>query len=300
LRLGLCCVFKQADIKFRRATARYLEKFSRAEQLERLGEICLANAVSLKKALVFCRGKGIGAFRINSQILPLKTHPNVGYGIEELPAGDLIVESFLDCGRFSRTNDIRTSFHPDQFIVLSSPNQDVVKRSLADLAYQAEVAVWVGADVINIHGGGVYGDKPSALERLTREIRQLPRPVAERLTLENDDRSYTPEDLLPVCHKTGIPLVYDVHHHRCLKDGLTIGQATRSALATWNREPLFHVSSPLNGWSGPDTRKHHDFIDPDDFPETWSDLEITVEVEAKAKELAVLNLMEQLEQRSLS
>ena len=27
--------------------------------------------------------------------------------------------------------------------------------------------------------------------------------------------------------------------------------ATSQALATWNREPLFHLSSPLAGWQGP-------------------------------------------------
>jgi len=291
LRFGLCCIFKEVDIKFRRTTATYLKKFPRPIQLARLSEICLFNARSLKQALVFCRDNGIGDFRVNSQILPLKTHPEAGYKTLDLPDGQKIVDAFLACGRFCRNHDIRTGFHPDQFIVLSSPNPDVVRRSVADLVYQAKVAQWIGADVINIHGGGVYGDKPAALKRLTRQILQLPEPVRTRLTLENDDRSYTPGDLLPVCRETGVPLVYDVHHHRCLPDDFDTAQATCEAIATWNREPLMHLSSPLNGWNGPDPRKHHDFIHPDDFPKEWMGLDITVEVEAKSKELAVLKLM---------
>jgi UV DNA damage endonuclease len=71
---------------------------------------------------------------------------------------------------------------------------------------------------------------------------------------------------------------------------LTVEQATRKALATWDREPLFHISSPLNGWGGPLRERHHDFIDPRDFPDCWRRHRLTVEVEAKAKEVAVLQL----------
>jgi len=294
IRIGLCCIFKEQPIKFRRTTAKYLSKFHRPEQLKRLSDICLANANSLKAALTFCHENKIGDFRINSQILPLKTHPRVGYDMGELPGGELIVDFFRDCGAYCRKNNIRTTFHPDQFIVLSSPNPDVVKRSVNDLEYQSMVADWVNADVINLHGGGVYGDKKAALARLRKEIDRLPVAVRKRLTLENDDRSYTPQDLIPVCKDMEIPLVYDVHHHRCLSDGLVVGSATELVLETWNREPLFHISSPKNGWDDPDIRKHHDYIHIQDFPVSWINQNITVEVEAKAKELAVLKLKQYL------
>lgn len=294
LRLGVCCLFKAQPIRFRRTTAKYLSQFSRPEQLSRLSLLCLANARALKEALVFCRDSGIGGFRINSQILPLKTHPEVGYDIRELPQAETIIKAFMESGEFSRNHCIRTSFHPDQFIVLSSPDSGVVKRSMADLAYQSQVAQWVNADVINIHAGGVYGDKPGALKRLKTAIESLPDPVRTRLTLENDDRSYTPQDLLPVCRETSVPLVYDVHHHRCLKDGMGVEEVTHLAVETWNREPLFHVSSPLNGWKENDRRKHHDYIHIKDFPMIWRVMDLTVEVEAKAKELAVLKLLDEL------
>jgi UV DNA damage endonuclease len=92
-----------------------------------------------------------------------------------------------------------------------------------------------------------------------------------------------------------VPLVYDVHHHRCLPDGLSVEEATEQALATWNREPLLHISSPLEGWSGTKPQPHHDFIDLADFPACWRGLHVTIEVEAKAKELAVLQLKRQVE-----
>ncbi len=297
IRFGLCCVFRKTPIQFRRTTVKYLMSLSVAARATHLAAICMHNADALYRALTFCADNGIGAFRINSQILPAKTHPDVAYNLHELPDGDRIVARFKQCGAFSVKNRIRTSFHPDQFLVLSSPDADVVKRSLADLEYQAEVAQWVAADVLNIHGGGAYGNKPTALERLVAAIKRLSPDVKNRLTLENDDRVYTPADLLPVSAKTGIPLVYDVHHHRCLPDGKSEEDITRAAISTWNREPLFHLSSPLNGWEKGPCRPHHDFINPADFPDCWRDLDITVDVEAKAKELAVLKLKAALANR---
>ena len=188
IRFGLCCIFRKEPIKFRRTTAKYLLPFSRNQQLKYLAEICLHNAHALHKALRYCRDNGIKDFRINSQILPLKTHPDIGYSIEELPLYDQIIGIFKDCGMFCRKHDIRTTFHPDQFILLSSPSIEVIQRSIADLIYQAEVAQWVNADVINIHGGGAYGNKSASLNRFQKHVEQLPETVRSRLTLENDDR----------------------------------------------------------------------------------------------------------------
>ena len=297
IRFGLCCIFRKEPIKFRRTTAKYLQTFSRNQQLKHLAEICLHNARALHNALRYCRAHDIKDFRINSQILPLKTHPDVGYSMEDLPFNDQIIQTFKDCGRFCRKHDIRTTFHPDQFILLSSPSSEVIQRSTADLIYQTEVAEWVNADVINIHGGGAYGNKRESLRRLRKQIEQLPEAVRSRLTLENDDRVYSPKDLLPVCRDMGIPLVYDVHHHRCLSDGSSVEATTELAISTWSREPLFHLSSPRDGWDSGKPGSHHDYIDADDFPACWTNLDITVEVEAKAKELAVLKLKQDLVDR---
>jgi UV DNA damage endonuclease len=294
IRFGLCCLFNKEPIRFRRATATYLQKFSRREQLLRLSALCLHNGQSLFAALEYCNAHGIKSFRINSQILPLKTHPAVGYRVEELPEFTAIRDSFKQSGAFCRAHDMRTTFHPDQFILLSSPTPEITRRSRADLAYHAEVAAWVHADVITIHAGGTYGSKQETLMRLRKNIERLPEAIRSRLTLENDDRSYTPKDLLPVCSDTGVPLAYDVHHHRCLPDGKNEIQTTELALRTWDREPLFHLSSPLHGWKKGVSRQHHDYIKLSDFPECWKGLDVTIEVEAKAKERAVLQIMKKI------
>lgn len=297
IRLGLCCTFQEEPIRFRKTTARAMARMERTAALDRLSELCLANAMALRQALEYCVAHGIGDFRVNSQILPLRTHPQAGYRVTDLPHARRIAAAFRQCGRFARDYGLRLTFHPDQFVLLSSPRLEITESSIADLVYQAEVAEWLQADVINIHAGGGYGDKSAALVRLSKSLKRLPERVRRRLTLENDDRVYAPRDLLPFCRAEGVPLVYDVHHHRCLPDGYTIAQATELALATWNREPLFHVSSPRHGWRKPDCNRHHDYIHPRDFPDEWLRLDCTVEVEAKAKELAVKRLAGYLHKR---
>jgi len=298
IRLGLCCIFRDGPIKFRTTTATAVKRLPRQEARKKLAGLCAQNAAALMSALQYCSTNNIGGFRVNSQILPLKTHPEVGYDLEELPDRQQVIEQFRECRKFAKSAGLRMTFHPDQFVVLNSLKPDVVASSIREIEYQAEVAEWIGADVINIHGGGAYGDKASALERFAKNLARLSKAARKLLTVENDDKVYTPADLLPMCKAEGVPLVYDVHHHRCSPDGMSVEQATRKAIATWNREPLFHISSPIEGWNGPNPERHHDFIDVKDFPECWRRRKITVEIEAKAKELAVKKLAVALARRS--
>ncbi|MDT8389600.1 MAG: UV DNA damage repair endonuclease UvsE [Lentisphaeria bacterium] len=291
LRLGLCCIFREAPIKFRNTTAKVVARLTPRERAVKLADLCRQNAEALRQAVTFCAENKIHCFRVNSQILPLKTHPEFTYQLTDLPDGDAIRDSFEAVGKQAAENKVRLTMHPDQFVVLNSPRESVVRGSIAELEYQGEFAQWTGVDVINIHGGGAYGDKQAALTRLIKNVPRLSRAVRERLTVENDDRTYTPEDLLPVCDACAIPLVYDVHHHRCNPDSWSIETATAKALETWGtRPPLFHISTPRDGWDGVNPRPHHDFIDPADIPDCWKELDMYVEVEAKAKELAVLQL----------
>lgn len=284
-------------IRFRRTTATAASRLKKPQRLARLRALALNNAASLEAALTYCATSGIGSFRVNSQILPLKTHPVLGYN--DWVLGCEVVNRFRRCGELAREHGLRLTFHPDQFVVLSSPDPRVVSASIAEIEYQTAVARWINADVITVHGGGAYGDKAAALGRLERALDRLSEPARARIALENDDRVYTPEDLAPICLRAGVPLVYDVHHHRCNPDRLSVEAATALALRSWPREPLFHLSSPLQGWSGPRPERHNDFIDPRDFPDLWAPLSITVEVEAKAKELAVEGLRRDLKRRAI-
>jgi len=133
IRLGLCCQFRDQPIKFANTTATALGKRSRADALEKLARLCAANADNLLAALRFCAGHAIGCFRVSSQILPLKTHPQHAYDMADLPGGEEIVGQFRACGAFARRHQLRTSLHPDQFVVLNSPRPEVVDAAVKEL-----------------------------------------------------------------------------------------------------------------------------------------------------------------------
>ena len=297
MRFGLCCLFKKEPVSFRTTTAKSLLQLPRDLQLQKLSEICFHNASNLYLALETVHRLGIRAFRIMSPLFPRMTHPAVGYHLDDLQEGEKIRQKMEESRIFALKCDIRLSYHPDQFVVLSSPHSHVVENSIRELEYQGMLAVAVGADVINIHAGGVYGDKFQALQRLGDVLPDLSVTVRKRLTLENDDVSYTPRDLLSFCERFSIPFVYDVHHHRCLPDGLSVEKATTLAEDSWKgvgQELYCHISSPRSGWESGNPKPHADYIDPADFPACWLGRKMTIDVEAKAKELAVISLMDQI------
>src|SRR5687768_4646173 len=293
IRWGLCCQFLDAPIRFRTATHRYVATLEPAHGRAYLTAIARDNAHALADAIRHCATLGIGAFRINSQILPLATHPVSRYVLADLDPDGSITEAYRAAGALARELDVRLSFHPDQFVVLNSERADVVAASVDEMRMHGELAALIGADVLTLHAGSTAGGIAEALVRLERGIEQLSPAARERIALENDDRRFTPEVILPLCERLGIPMVYDVHHHRCNPDSLDVSAATERAAATWgDREPHFHISSPRAGWGNGDARPHADYIIPSDFPDAWRDRTLTVDVEAKAKERAVLAVRE--------
>ena len=295
VRLGLCCIFIEEPIRFRVVTAKTLSAFPRDVQLDRVSKVCLHNTASLLDALQAVDRLGIKAFRILSPLFPRYTHPDVGYTVDMLPDAEPILATLRRINAFRKSRDIRLSFHPDQFVVLNAQQEDVVAKSIAEIEYQALLARAVGAEVINIHVGGAYGDKAASLRRFARNFSRLSGQAQKRLTLENDDSLFTPSDILPLCRDLRIPLVYDVHHHRCNPDSLSIEEATALSMETWvprKQEPHFHISSPKHGWEGGDPKPHADYVDPADVPDAWRAIgRFTLDVEAKAKERAVLRIL---------
>jgi UV DNA damage endonuclease len=302
IRWGLCCQFVDADIKFRSATHRYVAGLPAGERREYLAQIAWDNAEALTQAVAECRRLGIGAFRINSQVLPLATHPVSGYTLGDLDDHvGLLEDAFAHVRPLAHELGVRLSFHPDQFVVLNSERPSVLEASVRELEMQAVVSELVGADTITLHVGGATGGCEAAIDRLKRGIDRLSPRARARLAFENDDRLFAPADLLPLCADMGVALVYDSHHHRCHPDALSVEEASLRAAETWRgrdaalgpfaREPYFHVSSPRDGWDARNPRPHADRVDPADVPRVWTLMDLTVDVEAKEKERAVLALM---------
>lgn len=292
--LGHVCLFV-GEPGYRTTTVRYAKGLNQDDRETKIIDLINSNLDQLDNYIELCKQHGIRSHRVTSGLFPLATHDDFGYDMTNLPA--YVPDRLRYIGNKAKEYGIRLSFHPGHHCVLNSPNKEVVDRTVRELVYHEELARCLGADIINIHGGGGYGDKEQALNRLIENTNKLPPSIKRKLTFENDEKVFTFADLYKVHCKTGISIVYDVHHQRCnTEDTTSIQESTDLALSTWDRNPLFHLSSPAGGWESNNTCTHSDYIDVEDFPVEWvkSEKSFTVDVEAKHKELAIDKLRKDL------
>jgi UV DNA damage endonuclease len=237
------------------------------------------------------KDNNIRSFRISSGLLPLfefcrnlaENTPEVTCRLQAL-------------GSLFRSAGIRVTTHPGQFVVLSSDRDTVIESSIRELEYHAWVFDQMGLsrtpyNAINIHGG--KGDR---LSRLIDTCKSLPDSVRSRLTLENDEKCYNTGELLKVHEATGIPVVFDSHHHGFNTGGLNPEDASRIASNTWGDiKPLQHLSNSPDGSEGGsfnDRRAHSDYIYhiPEYQLKAIREDTVDVDIEAKAKNLAIFKL----------
>lgn len=192
------------------------------------------NLECLFHILKFNLKNNIFFFRISSDIVPFASHPICNFNWQKYFQKD-----FEKIGHFIKKNDIRVSMHPDQFVILNSQDRNVVKRSIMELDYHSDVLELLGVDKsakIQIHVGGVYGNREKSIERFIKNYENLSDRIKKRLVIENDDRSYPLKDCLKIYSETGIPVVFDVFHHQCLNDGEDLLTGIKQSLKTWKKD----------------------------------------------------------------
>jgi UV DNA damage endonuclease len=199
----------------------------------------------LCRVIDYLRAHGIHMYRMSSDLAPYATHPDMPqfHGMVRESASDL-----ARLGRVARDADVRLSFHPSQFVVLNSANDDLTRKSMWDLDSQAEMLdlMECGPEaVLVIHVGGVYGEREAALRRWADTWKRLGEPVRRRLVLEHDDVSFSAADVLKVHESTGVPCVFDYQHHWCLNpEGLPMVPTVERFCRTWPSgvRPKIHFS----------------------------------------------------------
>ena len=256
-------------------------------------ELTLANAMDLDKIIDWNILNDYKFFRITSGLAPWKSE----YEWTDLKDLKQIQIYLHSAGVKAKTHGLRITSHPGPFNVLTSPHPHVVENCVEDLTMHGDVFDMLGLsrtpyNKINIHIGGAYGDKESAMERFCVNFERLPDSVKSRLTVENDDKAsmYSVKDLYEGVYKRiGIPIVFDYHHHKFCTGDLSEQQALEMAISTWPEgiTPATHYSESRRDEQKDETirvQAHSDYVY--DKIETYGN-EIDVMVEAKHKELAV-------------
>ena len=259
---------------------------------ERLVQKVENNLDCLYKILQYNVQHSFYFFRISSDLVPFASHPVCTYDWAGNFRGEL-----RKIGDFIKAHNIRISMHPDQFVIINALKEDVVERSVKELEYHCTVLDKMGLDStakIQIHLGGVYGDKNSAIARFTERYNSLSESLKSRLVIENDDRSYSLEDCLSAHEKNGIPIIFDAFHHQCLNNGETLRQGLELSGNTWKRSdgiPMVDYSSQQRGQRSGSHAKTLNIASFRKFLQETRGLDFDLMLEIKDKETSALKAL---------
>jgi UV DNA damage endonuclease len=198
---------------------------------DRLRDTVTANLGCLEKILEYNKNSHLLFFRITSDLVPFASHP-----VCTFPWQEYFSAEFEEFGEYIRNHGFRISMHPDQFVLLNTPDEGVLRRSIADLVYQVQVLDLMGLDSsakVQIHVGGIYGDKTAGIDRFVRRYDLLDPSIRSRLVIENDERLYTISDCLAIHERTGVPVIMDSFHHSLLNYGEMFADLLGPVRQTW-------------------------------------------------------------------
>lgn len=296
IRLGYVAIAKKLGKSTSSSTvtfSNYNKIVDKEKKLEKLKSVTLSNLNALVDILKYNIENNIHFYRITSALIPLATHPDVGYWGHR----EIFKKDFQYIGKIIRESNMRVDTHPDEFNVINSVNPKVVENTKINLINQVK---WFedfnyedGKMVIHI--GGATGGKIQGIERFIKNFREFPEEIKSRIIIENDDKTYTAKETLDLCNILDIPMVLDIHHHNCNNNGENIEELLELIFKTWSNEtlpPKIHFSSPKGG---DNDRKHSDFINVNEFIKFIEkarslNIDFDVMLECKEKDIALYKL----------
>lgn len=260
---------------------------------ENLIDKVMNNLNCLQEILKFNTDNGLMFFRLSSAIIPFASHPICKFDWQ-----NYFKDYFQEIGNFIKKNKMRISMHPDQFTLINAQNPDIVERSVADLKYHCEFLDCLNLDdstKVQIHVGGVYGEKEKAMERFILNYKKLPDFIQRRLAVENDDKSYSLRDCLDISVKTEIPIIFDNFHHECLNNGENFSLAVKLASQTWQKKDGILMTDYSSQAPNEKRCKHVENIDLAKFEsylQETKETDFDIMLEIKDKEKSALQALE--------
>jgi UV DNA damage endonuclease len=279
-RLGFACVLADGSLSTNHTFR--LANLSPA----RLAEAAHQNLDDLERMLTIMEPGPLRLLRLGGSMVPLASHEAVDFDWRPLVAGRL-----QHIGRTYAARGFRFSSHPGQYTILNATDEGVVRRAIAELAYSTELLDLMELDdshKVVIHGGGIYGDREGATKRLVEALTRLPQNICRRLVLENDERLFNLEQILWVAERSGVPVVFDLHHYQINPGTEELEGLLQRVAKTWNCLPKIHMSSQK-----PNARigAHDDLLHEEDLETMLRVIpfETDIMVESKAKEIAAMH-----------
>lgn len=255
---------------------------------ERLKETIELNLKCLDEIIEWNYKNEIKFFRIGSGLIPFASHEICKFNWQKY-----YEKEFEKIGKKIKKYKIRVSMHPDQFVVLNSPNENIVKKSIKEIEYHCDVldSLGMGSESkITLHVGGAYGNKKEAIERFISSYNKLSKRVKNRIVVENDDKMYTIDDCLYINERCGVPVVFDWFHHEC---NPVKRVNYERIIKTWKKKdgkPIFHYSNQLEGGR---KGSHSHTIDVKKYKKFQKEIKkynVDVMLEVKDKEKSVLKV----------
>ncbi len=296
IRLGYVSLSKTLNGMTTSSTITYTNFEKESFPVDKLNKIIKNNLDSLKEIIKYNIKNNIHFYRLTSKLIPLATHDKVDFDYIKP-----FKESFENIGKMINDNKIRIDTHPDQYTVLNSVDNKIVKNTYEILEYHYKIlrALNVKKPIIIIHVGSSVFGKEASITRFINNFNKLPEYIKKSIAVENDDKVYNIKDVLKICQKLNIPMVLDYHHYICNNEGEKLEEYIQDIVNTWkNLNPKFHFSSPKSKLKK-EFRSHHDYINSDDFINFLNIIKTTdknadIMLEAKAKDEALFRLIREL------
>ncbi len=252
-------------------------------------ELALRNVRDLRTVLEWNAAHGIHFYRCPSKLVPW----NSQFDLEALPDYEALRTAARRCGAVIEDHDMRLTFHPDYWCRLASDDAGTRASSIAAVEYHADWFELLGLEAtpyygINVHIGATYGDKAATAERFRAAVAELSPQARAHLTVENDDKSglWGVPELVDAVEGTGVPVLFDHHHHSFTDRGLSYREGFELAAGTWGGvRPATHYSEPACLRDG-DARPQAHAECVADLP-AWLRRRSDVMIEADGKEGAV-------------
>ena len=303
VRLGYVAISKTLGKKVTSSSTVTFSNYSKIalpdKKLEKLKSVAASNLKDLETIIKYNIENNIHFYRITSALIPLVTHPEVGYWGHR----EFLKKDFEYVGKLINDSKMRVDTHPDEFNVINSINPKVVENTKINLVRQAEWFEDFKYDLgkMVIHVGGATNGKEAGLERFITNFDNFPTEVKSKIIIENDDKTYTAQETLNLCNELSLPMVLDIHHHNCNNNGENIYELIPKIFLTWENQqlpPKLHFSSPRDGEKD---RKHSDFINANDFITFLENIkllntDIDIMLECKEKDLALFKLADDIKE----